>query len=179
MSDRGIGRFPEGIDPALMHLTGTIVTWWGRVEGVLVHELLSLRGEFAEFSAKESFPVQTGNIVKQWGQLQRKHFAENQERLQIIETLLIEMRELSEDRNILAHYFWPYGASPNPSELTLQTMKPKRGDNSVLEIKQATITVPKLDEINERLMGLYHRVMADAVTLSFRMSASKRNKAGE
>lgn len=174
-----IGRFPEGIDHALIHLTGTIVTWWGRVEGVLVHELLTLRKMHPAFSAKEPFPVQTGNIIRQWGKLQRKFFAKDSKRLEKVEGLLCEMRELSEDRNILAHYFWPYGGTQSQSELTLQTIKPQKGNNAVLEIKTAVIDIEKLDGINERLMRLYHTVMADAVSLHFRLAATRANKASE
>lgn len=172
-----IGRFPEGIDHALIHLTGTIVTWWGRVEGVLVHELLTLRRLYPEFSAKEQFPVQSGNIIAQWGRLQRKHFSKDSQRLQKIEKLLEDMRELSDDRNTLAHYFWPYGGTQGKTEITLQTIKPRRGDNATLEIKTAVISVRRLDEINERLMSLYHTVMADSLNLHFKLAAPKGDTA--
>jgi hypothetical protein len=164
---KGIGQFPKGIDPALIHLTGTIVTWWGRIEGILVHDLITLRQHpmNAAFVAKELFPVQTGRVIQQWAKLQRRYYATNQVRIEKLEKLIEELSDGADERNILVHYFWPYGAVEGDETITLQSIKPKKGQNDMLEIKQAVISVEKLDELNERLVRLYHHVMADQFNL--------------
>lgn len=161
-----IGRFPDGIDPALIHLTGTIVTWWGRIEGCLVYDLITLRNLKSNeaYAAKEPFPVQTGVIIKQWSRLQRAFVASDPKRLGKVTKLADDLREVSEDRNVLVHYFWPYGA-PDSSNLQLQCVKPKRGQNSVLEFRTAPIDVDKLNKVNERLIALYRTVMVGTANL--------------
>jgi hypothetical protein len=171
---KGIGQFPKGIDPALIHLTGTIVTWWGRIEGTLVHDLITLRQlpVNAEIATKELFPVQTGRLIDQWARLQRRYYSDDQARLQTLAKLVPDLTDAAEDRNILVHYFWPYGAEGQET-ITLQSIKPKKGQNSVLEIKQAEISVAKLDELNERLVRLYHRVMADGFNFLMKVNRER------
>lgn len=161
-----VGKFPEGIDPALIHLTGTIVTWWARIEGLLVFDLLSLRKlpDNAAYVAKERFPLSSGNLIRQWSRLQRRFSDADPARLEKLRKLADELREVAEDRNVLVHYFWPYGSS-DPTTLQLQTIKPQKGNEEVLEIRSAEITIQKLDSVNERMVRLYHALMVESLNL--------------
>jgi hypothetical protein len=162
-----VGKFPEGIDPSLIHLTGTIVTWWGRIEGCLIYDLMTLRNLAmnAAYVAKEPFPVSTGKVIKQWSRLQRAFSANDPQRLEKMTKLADELHEVSDDRNVLVHYFWPYGASDPSKPIKLQSVKPKRGDNNILQFTSVEITVEKLDSVNERLVRLYHRIMMETMNL--------------
>lgn len=154
----------------LIHLTGTIVTWWGRIEGIMVHDLISLRNHFPDYAAKAPFPVQTGNIIRQWSRLQRDFSKGDTERTDKFNELADELWDVSEDRNVLVHYFWPYGGTEGKSEITLKSIKPQKGNNSTLMFRAVEISVEKLNSVNERLMRLYHTIMAGSMNLILAMN---------
>lgn len=83
----------------------------------------------------------------------------DKKRLQTSE-LVIRLRKCADERNILVHYFWPYGNQQDPSTLRLSSIKPARHSHDDLEFRSVTITLEDLDDLNERLFRLYTPVMA-------------------
>ena len=146
----------------LISLTGAIVTWWGRIEGLLTRDLITLRQHpaCADYARKERFPVSTGRVIDQWEKTRNLVFQGNdQKRLQTSE-LVTRLRKCADERNILVHYFWPYGNQQDPSTLRLSSIKPARRSHDDLEFRSVTITLEDLDDLNERLFRLYTPVMA-------------------
>lgn len=161
------GTIPPNIDDRLIGLTGAIVTWWGRIEGLLVRDLITLRQHPAcrEFAEKERFPVATGKVIEQWKKTRNIIFAGNAEKCRQTSELAAQIEECARERNILVHYFWPYGNDPNPTELRLQSIKPRKGTHDTLEISSVTVNLENLDDLNERLFRLYTPVMVAGMQL--------------
>lgn len=169
MSD-DIGRYPGGIDPAFIHLVGTIVTWWGRIEGVLVHDLISLRqhSTATEYARKNRFPVNTKAVIKQWASLRKMVFADNPVKVNTTERVQAELIDCAQYRHVIVHYFWPYGGTGKGGDdqsVRLQSTKTKKGTHDALEFRSITVDVKTMNELNERLADLYHRVMVMGMQL--------------
>lgn len=161
------GTIPPHIDDRLVSLTGAIVTWWGRIEGLLTRDLITLRQHAlcAEYAKKERFPVSTGLVIKQWEKTRSLVFAGNEEKCRQTKDLVSRLRDCADDRNTLVHYFWPYGNDQDPSVLRLSSIKTRRGTHDTLEFREVTITVKDLDDLNERLFQLYTPVMVAGMQL--------------
>lgn len=159
----------------LISLTGAIVTWWGRIEGLLVRDLITLRQHPAcvDYARKERFPVSTGKVIDQWEKTRNLVFAGNDEKRSQTHALTKRLRDCADDRNILVHYFWPYGNERDPSTLRLTSIKTARGSHDDLEFRSVTITLEELDDLNERLFRLYTPVMA-AMAQTLRGQAKHR-----
>jgi hypothetical protein len=71
VSDRQIGVYPGDTNPLVLHLTGTIISWWARVEGMMVFDIMSLRTLPCSrpIAEKERFPTAGKAIIKQWRRL--------------------------------------------------------------------------------------------------------------
>ena len=154
-----IGRYPSDIQVEFIHLVGTIVTWWARTEGAMVDDLPWLR-EFpvnSKDAAQEAFPTQTRRAIRHWGKLLRNAYAGDVEKLAKVEAITDEAFALLDLRNFIIHSFWPY-AQNKPDEISLFTITPKPGYPSKLVRRSRTFTVEELDDINNRMMRLYHRV---------------------
>jgi hypothetical protein len=166
-SDMVRGRFPAGIDPWLLHLTGTIVSWWGRVEGILVGDLMLLRQhpKFLHVAQKERFPIATKRIIEQWGRGRRIVCADDALDLKRLDRALFALRECANERNDLVHGFWPYGAEPDAKTLRLEIAKPSQNDAGDIEIRHVEIDAERLDKLNERIIDLYHGVLMMSVNL--------------
>lgn len=154
-----VGRIPKGIDPELLYLTGAIVTWCGRIEGVLVHCLISIRQHeaFKAIARKEKFPIAAQQLIKQWAKGGRLILAQDPKLVAKINHLEKELLDLSLDRNVLVHGFWPYGGEPDGGALQLGIIRPAKGDQ--LQLGSCEIDVERLDSINERAVALYHQLM--------------------
>lgn len=163
--DKGVGRYPDGIDIALIHLTGTIVTWWARIEGLLVQDLITLRQlpMNAELAAKEPFPSSTNATIKQWHRLQNATWPE-EKTLREVTSMVPELRDLAEERHIIVHSFWPWG-SDDPETVRIQRVRPAKGGN--IAITQYELNVETMDAVNERLCSMYHRNLALSMNLLF------------
>lgn len=161
------GRFPNGIDPRLLHLTGTIVSWWSRIEGVLVKDLLTIRDHksFKHKAANEALPVATKRLIDQWARGRRAIFSQDAKALEQLEKIVVELRNVAAERNDLVHGFWPYGAEPGERKLRLETFKPHPTKPGAFEIREYDIDAERLDEINERAISLYHKVMVMMINL--------------
>lgn len=177
----GRGRIPGDIDPLLVSITGAIVTWWGRIEGVLVYDLLASRQHPAArpIAEKQQFPVSTSRVIAQWARCRRAIFAGNPGELRRVENTRQRLADAAKDRHALVHGFWPYGGDPaDPTTLRLQMIKPKKGETGMMEVHQRTITIDSLDDFNERLIHLYHTVMADAFNLIASMPVDTTDNRG-
>ncbi len=66
MTNEQIGIYPRGTNPEFIHLTGTIVSWWARIEGIMMQDIMCLRSQ--PFSAalieNKGFPYGTRNTIK-------------------------------------------------------------------------------------------------------------------
>lgn len=166
-------RVPKGIDPMLIQLKGAIVTWWGRVEGLVVSDLLAMRHHpKAAKVAKEPIQVATNRLIGQWRRTRCAIFADQPAHLSKVEELATELRETADGRHVLVHSFWPYGTSSPDEPVKLRSIKPQRADPSILEIKSYPIDPEKLDALNERLIRLYHRLLPMTVNYVIQHSSN-------
>lgn len=166
-----IGRIPAEIQPELVWLVGAIITWWARVEGLMVSDLRWLRSLDVNttIAAKESFPPGTKRAIKHWTRLMRNFHADDTEKLAQIVAIQDEALDVWSHRNAIAHSFWPYG-QVQKDEIQLQSIKRKLDDPMNAEIIEYRATVQSLNEINNRAMRLYHRTMALSFNSSMKMN---------
>ncbi|MEO3432097.1 hypothetical protein [Inquilinus sp. CAU 1745] len=170
-------RIPENIDPLLVSLTGAIVTWWGRIEGILFRDLMFTRRHPAtrHIIEKDPFPVSAKPLIRQWAKCRRAIFADNPVKLQRTEDIRQRLSDASEERNMIVHGFWPYG-DDDPESITIQRVKPKK-KTDILAFDSYIATVEKLNNLNERLIFLYHETLPEMVNYAF--SPDGRSKAGK
>lgn len=155
-----VGRIPRGIDPDLLYLTGAIVTWCGRIDGILVYSLLAIRQHEAckAIVKKENFPSPTKDIVKQWAKGGSLVLSHDPQAVDRIGQLRQELLDLALDRNDLVHGFWPYGSEPHEGALSLQTLRVRK--DGELQLSSLAIDVERLEAVNGRAVLLYRQVMA-------------------
>lgn len=156
-----IGVYPGTIQREFIHLVGTIVTWWARIEGLMVFDIRWLRTQpmSARITEQEAFPTMTRRIIKHWGKLLRNGYAHDAQKLVELDAILTEAFALVEHRNAIVHSFWPYGQDKN-DEIKLSSIKPKPGDPTTVIYSNYIATVEGLDDVNIRMSRLYHRAMA-------------------
>jgi hypothetical protein len=161
-------KIPGGIPYDLIVAIGAIVTWWGRVEGMLVFELAPLRAHpaCAKLAEKERFPVMTGKVIKQWADAQRLVFAADARVLAEVDELETELFACADERNKLVHYTWPYGGPEGQTTLTLQSIKPAKGTHDTLLLSKHTIDPESLDRTNDRICALYHRLLPSTIRVA-------------
>lgn len=159
-SEIGIGVYPGGTNPAFIHLTGTIVSWWARIEGLMVNDIWVLRThpECAEFSQKRRFPLAGKEVVKHWRELHLSRSAEHRTEKSRFDLIVAEALDLVHHRNTLVHSFWPYGQT-NSDYLELHWVKPSANEPHGVERGTYTKSVEELNGVNQRLANLYTRVM--------------------
>lgn len=155
-----IGVYPQGVQPEFIHLVGTIVTWWARIEGMMVFDVRWLRTQpiSAKVAAQETFPTKTGRLIKHWGRLMRNGHRSDAKKLKELDAILKEALNLVEHRNSIVHSFWPYGQE-KPDEIRLTSMRPDPKDENAVIYITYEATIDQLDDINNRLAKLYHRTM--------------------
>lgn len=155
-----IGKIPGGFNPAIIHLVGAIVTWWARAEGMMVQDLRWLRSLPVNASVykNDMFPTQTKRTIKQWGKCQRNLWAGHAKGLKALELVHNEALALLEERNAIVHSFWPYWHH-DPERIVLHSVKPVKDNPDKLLIVKYEASVDELDDLNERVRNLYHRVL--------------------
>lgn len=134
----------------------------------MVYDLIALRNHpaSAAITAKDPLPISTSKLIDQWGRLRRLVYADNPEQLSTIAALLIELREVADDRHAIVHSFWPYGAFKGDKTIELRTVKPQRGNPDILEFRTYTVSVEMLDGVNKRMIKIYHRLLVGHINLS-------------
>ena len=155
------GVYPGGTNPAIIHLTGTIISWWARIEGVMIFDIWPLRSQAfsAEISANENFPTSGKDIIKQWRKLLVNAYGKEHSEVIKIEAAKSEALTLIDHRNSLVHSFWPYG---QVDQQRLELHWVRRADRQPNGVSLGTYSksIEELDEINDRLASLYTKVMA-------------------
>lgn len=164
MNDGGIGVFPGGTNPAFIHLTGTIVSWWARIEGMMVHDIMTLRTQrfSAAIAKKEAFPTAGRSIVKQWRKLLVNAYGDGAPEVAKIDAAVNRAIELLDHRNHLVHSFWPYGQT-DFEKLELHWIRPDTSERYGVRFGKYSMTVDDLDVVNQRLANLYNVVMAISI----------------
>jgi hypothetical protein len=155
------GVYPGGTNPAFIHLTGTIVSWWARIEGMMVSDIMCLRTLPCSkaIAEKERFPGGGKAIVKQWRKLLVNAYEEGSPERAKVDAAVNAALELVHHRNHLVHSFWPYGQN-DPEKLELQWVRSDAAARNGARIGSYCMTVEDLDEVNRRLSNLYTRVIA-------------------
>lgn len=155
-----IGVYPQNVQPEFIHLVGTIVTWWARIEGMMVFDVRWLRAlpMSAKIAAQETFPTQTRRVIRHWGKLMRNGHRGDASKLMELEVILNEAFSLAEHRNSIVHSFWPYGQE-KADEIRLTSMKPDPDDPTKVIYTAYEATIDQLDDVNTRLAKLYHSTM--------------------
>lgn len=161
MSNSGIGVYPGGTNPAFIHLTGTIVSWWARIEGIMVQDIWALRTQpaNARIVEKEQFPTSAKNIAKHWRKLLINGYGAGASEASKIDDAVRRAIELIEHRNHLVHSFWPYGQIEH-EKLELSWIRPDPKEKYGVRRGTYSMTVDELDKINQRFANLYVAVMA-------------------
>lgn len=105
------GYYPGNTNVEFIYLTGAIISWWARIEGVMIRDIWALRTwPFSnEITQKRDFPTSGKAIITQWRAL-----IENGCRFFEIEgpnlaKTVNEAIALVDHLNTLSHSFWPYG----------------------------------------------------------------------
>jgi hypothetical protein len=155
------GVYPGNTNPAAIHLVGTIITWWARIEGMMVIDIMTLRTQpFSQaIAAKEAFPKQGKGIISHWRKLLVNGYGEDTSRIAEIDDACRLARELIDHRNHLVHSFWPYGQT-DLEVVELQWVMPDPESPYGARMGTYRMSISDLDNINHRLAHLYHLVMA-------------------
>jgi len=161
----------ETYDPILLTLTGAIVTWWGRIEGMMFHDLLTLRHDDAvkASGACDPLPMGTKPLINAWVKATRIIETEDKwhEELKSVAT---ELRECADDRHVIVHGFWDYPDPAKSDQSQITVLKPSKGDRSKLLFAQYKINTDKLNEIETRFRHLYHRILPFSLNHGFRLA---------
>lgn len=161
----------EIYDPILLTLTGAIVTWWGRIEALMFHDLLTLQHDDAVKASGVCNPLPMGTrpLVKAW--IKATAIFETEEKWQReLEHVASELRECSEDRHVLVHGFWDYPDPAKSDRTQITVLKPgKKGSSGKLLFAQYKIDVAKLHEVEARFRRLYHRLLPFSLNHGFRL----------
>ena len=159
----------ETYDPILLTLTGSIVTWWGRIEGMLFHDLLSLQHDPAvkASGACDPLPIATKRLIKAW--TKATQIFETEEKWQHeLAAVKLELEECSQDRHVIVHGFWDYPDPVKCDRTQITVMKP--GTEDKLLFAQYNIDIDKLSEMERRFIHLYHRILPFTLNHGFRMA---------
>jgi hypothetical protein len=155
------GFIPGNTNVEFIYITGAIVSWWARIEGIMMHDIMALRTwPFSESVVqKNKFPMNGKAVIKHWRKL-----IENGYRFFSLEPpdlakMVNESLALLCHRNALSHSFWPWGQS-DLQRLELNWIK--KDDSGEWGVSRGTYsaTLAELDSVNTRLAHLYTAVMA-------------------
>lgn len=166
---------PEpGISPHLIFLTGSVVTWWGRIEWLLTSDLQNLISKHEELRALKEFDliqIASKRRIKQWVRAHRRVYDGRSTVLEEVEAIAGEARDILEDRNVLIHGMWHVFGQNDPRSVTVSHMShPKEGADTI--ISKYVITEAQIDEINKRAYDLYHRLVQLSMNLTFSFGGS-------
>ena len=165
MTDDIEGRIPGGTNPDFIYLTGAILSWWARIEGIMVNDIMVLRTQsFSKaISEKEKFPKQGKTIITHWRKLILNGYRTFKLAPPNLDTIVNNSIQCLDCRNNLAHSFWPYGQD-DEKRLNLQWVKPNPNAKYGVDRGEVAYSVQELDRVNSKLSSLYTHVM----TASFR-----------
>jgi hypothetical protein len=157
---KAIGVYPGDTNPAAIHLVGTIITWWARIEGMMVLDIMALRTQpfSSGIAAKEDFPKKGKNIIAHWRKLLANGYGGDPVKISNIDAVCRISRELIEHRNHLVHSFWPYGQN-DKEVVELQWVMPDKQAQYGARMGVYRKTISELNDINNSLARLYTQVM--------------------
>lgn len=155
------GYIPGNTNPEFLYITGAIISWWARTEGIMVHDVMALRTwPFSKvITEKRKFPMNGRDLIKQWRDLIQNGYRTFELETPNLSKVVNDAIELMDVRNTLSHSFWPYGQADRD---VLEVSWMKRDDASPDGVKRGSYraTLSDLDKINTRLAHLYTSVMA-------------------
>lgn len=160
----------EAYDPILLTLTGAIVTWWGRIEGMMFHDLLALQHDDGVKLSGACDPLPTGTkaLIGAWVKATR--IIETEEKWhRELEQVAVELRELAEERHVLVHGFWDYPDPAHSNRSKITVIKPAKGNRSQLQFSQYRTDTAELHELETRFRRLYHRILPFSLNHGFRL----------
>ena len=155
------GYIPGDTNENFIYLTGAIISWWARVEGIMIHDIFALRTwPFSEpVIAKHSFPMNGRSVITQWCRLLENGYRHFSLDLPNMSGLVNEALDLLSHRNRLSHSFWPYGQK-DQNILEISWIKKNDGAPGGVSRANYSATLEDLDKINTRLAHLYTATMA-------------------
>ena len=158
------GYVPGNTNPEILYITGAIISWWARTEGIMVRDVMALRTwPFSKvITEKHEFPTKGRDLIKQWRDLIQNGYRTFSLEVPDFSKLVNDAIELMNVRHTLSHSFWPYGQAEND---VLEVSWMQRDDASPDGVKRGSYraTLSDLDKINTRLAHLYTSVMAASV----------------
>lgn len=155
------GFIPGNTNAEFMYITGAIVSWWARTEGIMVHDVFALRTwAFSKrITNKRLFPTKGKDLVTQWRGLLENGYREFELEVPNLSKVVNDALELLDFKNTLVHSFWPYGQQDR-EVLELSWIKPGGSAEHGVVRGNIRVTLVDLDKINTRLAHLYTAVMA-------------------
>jgi len=155
------GYIPGNTNADFLYITGAIISWWARTEGIMVHDVMALRTwPFSKIiTDKQEFPTKGRSLIKQWRDLIQNGYRTFDLEVPDFSSLVNDAIELMGIRHTLSHSFWPYGQKERD---VLEVNWMKRDDSSPTGVKRGIYraTLKDLDNVNTRLAHLYTSVMA-------------------
>lgn len=143
---------PKGADEFYKAL-GILIVAWGRLEGHFVICLLTLLNMPGGRELGEQLPMNFDRRAIMW----RKAF-ETMPALQPFKEpalrLLVEIADVANDRNAIAHALWEPFTPNTPPSIGIVTIKAKNKTKNGLDIRRAEITTAMLVEIGEKANSL-------------------------
>ena len=168
---------PDNANYPLVLVTGAIVIWWGRIEGMLFQETMNmgLHADEAISSLCQPLQIATQKLIAQWARASRRVVADDPELQAAISKVKGELTDCAGDRHILAHGFWDY---PHDDQIPLQSkitvIKPDGADG--VKFEQYEVNFQILSEFHDRLSLIYHRILGITGAIESRIPLRSRPK---
>jgi len=155
------GYIPGDTNQDFIYFTGAIISWWARIEGLMINDIFALRTWpfSAPIVSKHQFPMSGKAVVTQWRKLLENGYRHFNLEPPALDKLVNEALELLDHRNVLSHSFWPYGQT---DKNILEVHWIKRNHSGQWGVSRGTYkaTLNDLDKVNTRLGHMYTAVMA-------------------
>ena len=164
MTTKQFAVHPGGTNPDFIQLTGTIISWWARTEGIMIQDVMCLRTQpfSTEIVKTKDFPRTTRDTIKHWAKLLLNAYNATNNEHQRIEIAKAASLELLQHRDRLVHSFWPYEQADH-CKLVLSWIRPDKDAQYGVQIGEYSATVDELNDINQRFANLYLEVMSISV----------------
>ncbi|TCD02220.1 hypothetical protein EYB45_09550 [Erythrobacteraceae bacterium CFH 75059] len=155
------GVIPGNTNSDFIYLTGAVISWWARIEGIMTSDVMALRTWpfSAEIVDQKRFPLGGRDTVLQWRALIINAYKARNLSSPNLDKIVTDSLQLLWHRNCLSHSFWPYGQQEK-SVLELHWIKRKDSNPQGIERGTYRVTATELDKVNTRLANLCTAALA-------------------
>lgn len=159
----GMGGDPESeLSPQFIFMTGSVVTWCGRIEGLVAADVQRLAEEYPEFQSREEFKtVETvsDRRIAQWVRVCRLVFGGHVELIEEVLAIAAEAEDILRDRNVLVQGLWQVEGQKSANRVRI--LHHERANNGETEayLTNYTVSDAMISGINQRAYKLYERLV--------------------